>query len=50
MKLAKTLLFLVVLTLNMAQAQTIRNGEDLLRAMHDRYNRSSSSTSDTSTS
>jgi len=27
----------VVLTLNLAQAQTIRSGEDLLRAMHDRY-------------
>jgi hypothetical protein len=37
MKFAKPLLFLVVLTLNLAQAQTIRNGEDLLRTMHDRY-------------
>ncbi len=37
MKLSKPSLLLVVLTLNLAQAQTIRNGEDLLRAMHDRY-------------
>jgi outer membrane lipoprotein-sorting protein len=36
MKLAKPLLFLVVLTLNLVQAQTIRNGEALLRAMHER--------------
>ena len=37
MHLSKPSLLLVVLTLNLAQAQTIRNGEDLLRAMHDRY-------------
>jgi outer membrane lipoprotein-sorting protein len=37
MKLSKPSLLLVVLTLHLAQAQTIRNGEDLLRAMHDRY-------------
>ena len=37
MTLSKPSLLLVVLTLNLAQAQTIRNGEDLLRAMHDRY-------------
>jgi outer membrane lipoprotein-sorting protein len=37
MKLAKPSLLLVVLTLNLAQAQTLHNGEDLLRAMHDRY-------------
>jgi outer membrane lipoprotein-sorting protein len=37
MKLSKLSLLLIVLTLNLAQAQTIRNGEDLLRAMHDRY-------------
>src|ERR1700719_984736 len=37
MKLSKPSLLLVVLTLNLAQAQTIRNGQDLLRAMHDRY-------------
>ena len=33
----KLLLALIVLTLNVAQAQEIRTGEDLLRAMHDRY-------------
>ncbi len=37
MKLLKTFFTLVVLLLPAAQAQTIRNGEDLLRAMHDRY-------------
>jgi len=37
MNLVKPSLLLVVLTLNLAPAQTIRNGEDLLRAMHDRY-------------
>ena len=37
MTLSKPSLLLVVLTLNLAQAQTIRNGQDLLRAMHDRY-------------
>jgi outer membrane lipoprotein-sorting protein len=37
MNLIKTSLILVVLTLTSSQAQTIRNGEDLLRAMHDRY-------------
>lgn len=37
MKLPKPWLVLLGLTLNLAQAQTIRNGEDLLRAMHDRY-------------
>ena len=36
MYLSKPSLLLLVLTLNLAQAQTIRNGEDLLRAMHDR--------------
>ena len=35
MKLEKRSLVLVVLTLNLVQAQTIRNGEDLLRAVHD---------------
>ena len=33
----KPLLPLLVLTLNLAQAQTVHTGEDLLRAMHDRY-------------
>jgi len=37
MHLSKPSLLLAVLTLKLAQAQTIRNGEDLLRAMHDRY-------------
>ena len=37
MKLSRPSLFLVFLALNLAQAQTIRNGEDLLHAMHDRY-------------
>ena len=31
------LLAAILLTLNVAQAQSIRNGEDVLRAMHDRY-------------
>ena len=33
----KLILILALLTSNVVQAQTIRNGEDLLRAMHDRY-------------
>ena len=33
----KLILILTLLTSNVVQAQTIRNGEDLLRAMHDRY-------------
>jgi hypothetical protein len=33
----KRALILVVLTFTMAQAQALRTGEDLLRAMHDRY-------------
>jgi outer membrane lipoprotein-sorting protein len=33
----KLILILALLTLDVVQAQTIRNGEDLLRAMHDRY-------------
>lgn len=37
MNLVKPSLLLAVVALNLAQAQTIRNGEDLLRAMHDRY-------------
>jgi len=37
MNLMKASLFFLVLILNSAQAQTIRNGEDLLRAMHDHY-------------
>ena len=37
MSLIKTPLIFIVLTLAPAQAQTIRTGEDLLRAMHDRY-------------
>jgi outer membrane lipoprotein-sorting protein len=37
MKLEKRSLVLVVLTVSLVQAQTIRNGEDLLRAMHERY-------------
>ena len=36
MKLVGKFLFLLFLV-NFGQAQTIRNGEDLLRAMHDRY-------------
>ena len=40
MNLFKPSLTLLVLTLNLAQAQTIHNGEDLLRAMHDRYKNS----------
>jgi outer membrane lipoprotein-sorting protein len=34
------ILILASLLLNVAHAQTIRTGEDLLRAMHDRYNNS----------
>src|SRR5215472_15664602 len=37
MDLIITSLILVLLTLASAQAQTIHTGEDLLRAMHDRY-------------
>lgn len=37
MKLIKHWLVAAVLTLTLAQAQTIHSGEDLLRAMHDRY-------------
>src|SRR5215468_7196047 len=37
MNLIKTSLIFIALTLAAAQAQTIRTGEDLLRAMHDRY-------------
>jgi len=37
MNLTKPLLTAVILTLTLAPAQTIRRGEDLLRAMHDRY-------------
>lgn len=37
MNLVKPSLLLAVVALNLAQAQTIRNGEDLVRAMHDRY-------------
>ena len=37
MNLAKTSLTSVILTLTLAQAQTIRSSEDLLRAMHERY-------------
>ncbi|HTT22090.1 MAG TPA: hypothetical protein VMG82_24380 [Candidatus Sulfotelmatobacter sp.] len=37
MNLMKAPLFFLVFIFNSAQAQTIRNGEDLLRAMHDRY-------------
>src|SRR5215469_3260948 len=33
----RTTLILVALTFTVAQAQTIRTGEDLVRAMHDRY-------------
>ena len=33
----KLILILALLTSGVVQAQTIRNGEDLLRAMHDRY-------------
>jgi len=33
----KLILILALLTSNVVHAQTIRNGEDLLRAMHDRY-------------
>jgi outer membrane lipoprotein-sorting protein len=33
----KLILILALLTSDVVQAQTIRNGEDLLRAMHDRY-------------
>lgn len=33
----RLILILSLLTSNVVQAQTIRNGEDLLRAMHDRY-------------
>jgi outer membrane lipoprotein-sorting protein len=33
----KLILLLALLTADVVQAQTIRNGEDLLRAMHDRY-------------
>lgn len=33
----RLILILALLTLDVVQAQTIRNGEDLLRAMHDRY-------------
>jgi len=33
----RLILILVLLTSNVVQAQTIRNGEDLLRAMHERY-------------
>lgn len=37
MELVKTSLILVLLSLTPAHAQTIHTGEDLLRAMHDRY-------------
>jgi len=37
MELIKTSLIMVLLTLASVQAQTIHTGEDLLRAMHDRY-------------
>ena len=37
MNFLKPSLLFAALTLASAQAQTIRNGEDLLRAMHDRY-------------
>ena len=33
----RLILILALLTSDVVQAQTIRNGEDLLRAMHDRY-------------
>jgi len=33
----RRILILALLTSNVVKAQTIRNGEDLLRAMHDRY-------------
>src|ERR1700747_1233337 len=33
----KLILILALLTSDVVQARTIRNGEDLLRAMHDRY-------------
>src|SRR5437764_4351727 len=36
-QMLKLILILALLTSNVVQAQTIRNGEDLLRAMHDRY-------------
>jgi len=36
-RLVLIILFLSSLLLNFANAQTIRNGEDLLRAMHERY-------------
>ena len=37
MRILKTVLILPLLTLAFAQAQTIHSGEDLLRAMHERY-------------
>lgn len=40
MNLVKPLLAAVMLPLTLAQAQTIRSGEDLLRAMHERYKNS----------
>ena len=33
----KLLLAFLILTFGVVQAQNIRNGEDLIRAMHDRY-------------
>ena len=36
-RLGLIILFLASSLLNVAHAQTIRNGEDLLRAMHERY-------------
>ena len=37
LRLVLIIVILSSLPLNVAHAQTIRNGEDLLRAMHERY-------------